>query len=115
MTVYGKVLDETTREPIPGATIYLYNGSVKVASAIATNAGEFTVTTGGYAAAADKLLISSVGYAEKWFSLSDQQVSYLLSRDEKELPPVVVTSGKKSTWLWWVLGAGLLVSIKKKR
>lgn len=116
MTIYGRVLDTESREPVPGATVALYNGQTKVAATVATAAGEFTLTTSNaYDIQGMKLVITSVGYLNGSFELSDKQNVYLLLRDIKELPPVVIYPKKKTSyWVWLMLGAGVLLTKKTK-
>ncbi|MES3018583.1 MAG: carboxypeptidase-like regulatory domain-containing protein [Bacteroidota bacterium] len=103
MTVYGKVLDSTTRAPIPGATVAIYSGNIRLSAVAASGAGEFTIMTLD-SSRPDRLGISSVGYTEKFFDISAAvgTNTFMLNQDIKDLPPVIVTSSSKKNW-WWLL------------
>jgi hypothetical protein len=116
MTIYGKVIDSETRAAIPGATVALYAGNLRLAAVAATGTGEFTLTISD-TSRPDKLLITSVGYLEKSIDpLSAAGTTvFMLERDVKELPPVVIYPTKGKNWMWWALGIAVLIGMSKKQ
>jgi hypothetical protein len=118
MTIYGKVLDNDTRQPVPGATVTLWKNNIKVAAVAASVDGDFSISPPAGIIIPDQLGISSVGYIEKFYPIAEASGTshFLLIRDIKELPPVVVTPGgtKSNTWLWWALGIAAAIALRKK-
>lgn len=116
MTIYGKVIDSETRAGIPGATVALYAGNVRLTAAAATSTGEFTLTISDVNRP-DKMLITSVGYLDKTFDPQSAAGTtvFMLDRDVKELPPVVIYPTKNKAWLWWALGIAVLIGMSKKQ
>jgi hypothetical protein len=116
MIIYGKVLDNETRAPVPGATVALYSDNVRIAAVAASGAGEFYIEV-STTQRPNKLGISSTGYIEKFWDISAAAGTtvFILDRDVKELPPVVIYPSKSTSWLWWVAGVVAIIAMSKKR
>lgn len=102
----GIVRDATGELPIPGATVTLYSKGNRV-DAMATNSkGEFSFAVPNQV---DAITISSAGYQAMNFPASEFQHVFELERNEVELPPVIVTTHKKSNNLWLLALLGIAV------
>lgn len=101
-TVTGKVIDESTAEPLPGVTITVKNSNVSVLTDVD---GKFSINVGK----GKTLVVTFVGYATKEVSVSGNAIDISLSKSDKALDEVVVVgygSTKKATL------TGSVVSVK---
>ncbi|MCM5664418.1 carboxypeptidase-like regulatory domain-containing protein [Galbibacter mesophilus] len=86
-TISAKIIDSTTNEPIPFATISVNDKS----GVISSESGEFSLHISSEVTASDSLLISCLGYEEKKFAAQDfnQELIRLQTKDI-ELDEVVL-------------------------
>lgn len=109
-TYSGRVYDATDISPLPFSTIAVYVPGMLPQIQVADSGGNFSVAT---RSTASQITISHAGYKQNTWPAFEQIHRYELERDERELPPVVVTSHKKK-WLAWAILAGLLLILKKR-
>ncbi len=81
--VTGKVTDATTGIPLEGATIKLNSGKI---NAITTAEGTFSIN----AEKGQKLVIGTIGYANKEVTINSDYIEVQLTLESKELQDVVV-------------------------
>ena len=85
ITVKGRIVDATTKNPVEGATISVKNSG----NAARSNAeGEFSVT----ADKNGKLIITNVGYIQKQITASDNFIAVEITAATLQLNEVVVTA-----------------------
>lgn len=97
-SVKGKVIDGRTREPLPGANVFIAGTTKGVASEVD---GSFTIT--GLPAFPFKLVVSFVGYETAAFDVQpERQVVYTvaLTPSSELLHEVVVRSREVSRYEW---------------
>lgn len=93
---YGFVVDSSTGQPIPGATVaFLINGTKK-AQIAANSSGYFEYTA--EIVPIDQIAISSASYIDNTFPASTYQHTFELEPDIHQLDPVVLTAHKQN-WL----------------
>ncbi|EIJ39462.1 hypothetical protein JoomaDRAFT_2483 [Galbibacter orientalis DSM 19592] len=85
--ISAKVIDSTTKEPIPFATIS-YN---KKAGVISSEAGDFTINIDTITLEKDSLFISCLGYNQKSYAINNfSETAIELSTEDIELDEVVL-------------------------
>jgi hypothetical protein len=99
-TISGKVVDATSRLPIPGTSVFINNTS---RGTMTDNAGNFQLTnvpTGKH-----ELIISSIGYETRVFSFRDEQLPLQMEIELKirvrELEEVKVEPYEDASWDKW--------------
>jgi hypothetical protein len=108
MAITGVVISKSG-QPVPRATVTLRSGQNRVTSVVANDTGGFTLPA---TSLGDNILISSVGYQTKAFTIPDRNDSfYYMDPDIREENNVVVTSGKKSGG--WFLAVLLIAALSK--
>lgn len=110
----GTIVDEQTGQGIPGATVALWSRGVRIAAVAANDSGEFTIDA---FSTPDALIASSIGYYETQWPMPDydEQSTFELQRNEKQLEEVVIESTRKKPFNWaWLAIAGALVFIFAK-
>jgi len=115
-TITGRVLNWVTIEPVPGATVELWAGNLKLKSAAADSEGIFNLST---TAVPDSLQITSVGYISRRFGFAEYENfwTFFLQPNIKDIEGATVYATLKKT-NWWplaMIGLLLLISKKKKR
>jgi hypothetical protein len=114
-TITGRVLDWITITPVPGATVELWAGNVKLKSVAADNNGTFELST---TAVPDHLQISSAGYTTRTFGFAEYENFWTFfiqpNYREGETPIVYATIPKKKNWLGVALLIGIIILAKKK-
>lgn len=100
--VQGYIIDDETSKGVPGATVSLAdkNGKYLGIATVTDSSGRFTLS---YKAmiVGNMVIATSVGYIPQSYEVHGENENVILrmAHDVKELPPVVVTSGKKMDWL----------------
>lgn len=116
-TISGKVIDTTTGEGIPSATVSLVdNFGYEIPIGQTNNNGEFSETiTPAELEYTDMISFTSVSHKGVAVPIEKMLpgVKVYMQRNVKELPPVVVTTTKKS-FPWLLLLVLLLIPNKKK-
>lgn len=118
MRVQGTVIDSVTNKPLPGATIELWYGTTKLDSFQANSEGSFLTTIMSYP---DTIKVSHVGYNEYQGrpNTDGLPMTYVLTRDVKELENFSVTSFIKKNKNGALIAGGLLflllLASKKRR
>ena len=102
----GTIYNGSTGEPLQGATVSLISNGNPVAMALSNSSGQFSVQSNE---TADSIYISHVGYNPYSGAISYTQKSWHLQPDYKELDPVELGTKKKTSVLWWILLAALLL------
>lgn len=105
----GILYDADNSQPIPYATVTLYNGSTALARTATSASGSFNLESN---TPGEKLQFSSAGYKTATFFTNNFQRSYYLEKDYKELDPVTLNNKKKSAIPWLILAAVILLSRK---
>jgi len=115
-SISGRVLNWNTIEPVPGATVELWAGNVRLTSAAANNEGTFSLSTNGVP---DSLKISSAGYITRQFGFAEYESfwTFFLQPNyrEGETPVVYATLKKKSLLPIALLFLLLGIAAKKKK
>lgn len=107
MAITGVVISKSG-QPVPRATVTLRSGQTRVTSVVANDTGGFSLPS----SSGDNILISSVGYQTKAFTIPERNDSfYYMDPDIREENNVVVTSGKKSGG--WFLAVLLIAALSK--
>lgn len=117
MTINGKVIDATTAQPLPNASVELldYYGISLGIGTIADSTGNFVLTSDeiGYP---NSLNVSYVGYKPVAYDLSNATGTYFLVKLQSQAtaaPGITVTAVKKNLG-WLALIAAFLVIGSKK-
>lgn len=120
MIIPGRVIDPITEKGIPFASIRIIDpgGNYTGIGTSADNNGQFFIDS-ALADAPNSIQVTSTGYKPITVKLDDSFFEsyrgiFHLNRDEKELDPVVVTSGKKTNHAWLLLIPVAMAMSKKK-
>ena len=113
MRITAKVIDNETRDPLPGATVALYAGNVRLNQVAADANGAFLIDTDG---TPDRITVTNASYLGRSWKLPDYAGLYVfeLSRNYATGPGVTVTAGRIPKWVFPVGLLALLLLIKKK-
>jgi hypothetical protein len=93
ITISGKIMDSTSRDPLQGASVFAQNTTQ---GTVTNKDGEFSLTLksgGGY-----ELIISFTGYITQQFQITDnksQQLEILMLKEDKTLGEVVIQSSNE--------------------
>lgn len=92
ITIYGKVLDSATREPLGGASVFAQNTTIGTTS---NKEGEFSLSlkSGGY-----ELIFSFTGYRNHEVRITEnksEQLEVLLVKEDKSMGEVVIQSSNE--------------------
>lgn len=92
ITISGKIVDSTSREPLAGASVFAQNTTQ---GTVTNKDGEFSLTlkSGGY-----ELIISFTGYVAQQFQITDnrsQQLQIAMMKEDKTLGEVVISSSNE--------------------
>jgi iron complex outermembrane recepter protein len=87
--VKGKIVDLSTREPVPGATIHCTEEGCKC-GCVSNAAGEFEMKCMG----CKTLSVSHIGYAVQTFAVSDKNITVSLSPASSQLQTVVLSANR---------------------
>jgi hypothetical protein len=92
ITIYGKVLDSATREPLAGTSVFAQNTTLGTTS---NKEGEFSLTlkSGGY-----ELIFSFTGYRNQEVRITEnksEQLEILLVKEDKSMGEVVIQSSNE--------------------
>jgi hypothetical protein len=115
MTITGRVTDSQTNEPIEGATVALMSNNVALAQVAANSNGLFSIGTDQ---SANGIAISSIGYTAAAWTLPDNinKTAFTLAKKSTVLDDVVITTHKRSNWLWLIVtGFSILIATNKKK
>lgn len=88
--VRGKIIDLSTKEPVPGATIHCTTEGCKC-GCIANAAGEFEIQCMDNC---KTLSVSHIGYAAQVFAASDKNINVSLSPESSQLQAVVLSANR---------------------
>lgn len=104
-TVYGKIIDSATREPMSGASVFCQNTTI---GTVSNKEGEFNLQlkSGGY-----ELIISYTGYVTKQIKInhSDGRIPDLeLVKEDKSLGEVIIKSSNEVKDGWEKYGSFFL-------
>jgi hypothetical protein len=97
ITITGKVVDSTTREPLPGASVFAQNTTQ---GTVTNSSGEFSITlkSGGY-----DLIFTFTGYVVQQAQVRDnksQRLEIAMMKEDKTLGEVVIQSSNEVTDGW---------------
>lgn len=111
----GTVIDSGTREPVPGATISINQGNLRLAEKAADGNGNFSISS---PYDADSVTISAIGFGSRTWKLPDFAglFAWELTRSIPVLPEAVVTTKKtKNLLLFGGLALLALFAIRRKQ
>jgi hypothetical protein len=97
VTISGKIVDSTSREPLPGASVFAQNTTQ---GTVTNKDGEFSLTlkSGGY-----ELIFSFTGYLTQQIQITDnksQQLEIAMIKEDKTLGEVVIQSSNEVADGW---------------
>lgn len=104
-TVYGKIIDSATKEPMTGASVYCQNTTI---GTVTNKDGEFSLNlkSGGY-----ELIISFTGYQTRqvFITNNDTRIPNIeLAKEDKSLGEVIIKSSNEVKDGWEKYGAFFL-------
>lgn len=114
MIIAGRVIDKDSGDPVAGATVELWTGSIMLNRGAANDIGFFSLST---TATPDKVTVTSASYNSGNFGITDyvNAGTYQLQKNIVEGDPVIIVSIiKKNAGL---IGLGLIflfLLLKKK-
>ncbi len=96
-TVSGKVVDSSSKEPLPGASVFCQNTTLGTAT---NKQGEFSLglKAGGY-----ELIISYTGYQTKLIRINSNETNSLnieMTKEDKSMSEVVIKSSNECVNGW---------------
>lgn len=109
---YGTVSDSSSGEPVPGATVLFTSGDQRLKQVIADRDGYFEAS---FINRPDKINITAAEYKGWMFPASEYQHKFELEREMHVLDPVVVTAGKKSSWILAAIAAAVIYNESKPK
>lgn len=116
MEVSGYIIDEQTKEPLPGAYAELWSGSIMLKRSAANDRGYFSVSSPG---SGNGLVLSHTGYESQTMPISGSSFNmhYPMKREYKEEQEVIVESHptKDAMGLVILVGLFLLYTIHNRR
>ena len=97
-TLVLRVIEDSTRQPLPGVVVRLHSGPKVVATGLTRENGTVTLrapSPGGYEISAARIGHEGFGPAAIEVAAGSRNEVIVMPRDVRTLPPIVVTSGSR--------------------